>query len=769
MSFLSIAEPFVALQIPVFPLAPGKKSPVTSDGCKDATLDPAKIAEWNAINPEYNVGIAALAGGEFCFLEFDQLGIKSAAAEMGQPIPQTRMQKSGSDGGHLIFRHTERSRELGNRRANRDGQEWFSFRADNLYLVGAGSIHPNGNLYETMRDIEPIPVPDWVCDFVEMHAEVPKPKHDGSLSVSEDFDFDDFLDFYGISGRENGDHWYITDECPVAGYRHQGSTETGFFYDGNSFGFHCFAGGCEGGNMTVGQVIGFLNKEKGEPYKGVIWDREDEDEATDSKWQVEFLEDGDEQTAPVVKQSIIEADDIEAALNGPSIDAAPNCYTQDIDELAKELKWESTIAMSPEELMPRPEAIAIADPEERTGLLFPGDGAMYGRLAEIAKRSPALQLGWYYPALLGVASALDIEDIKSGSPWRVRGNMYVALLGGVGIGKNVHMDAAKAALFVPNSESVYVQEPPLSNGGLANQLSEDEVVTRLLFLDELISVFNACAITGSNLPSMLCSLFNKDQTGGAVRKGAQKVYGKLSILGGLAINDPADFSRVFGANTVKGMYDRFLFGYSTTPVKFNRKNLPSNAETVDVKPVHLADWVYDAKDEWIGDDPLRGRMSEHALRVAMVTAAVNGDMEITKPCLEAAFRFMEWQLRLRGIFKPGVAETKEAECYEAVYSALRERHDQQMASKTLPKGADKLITTVPLERRWKLVNFSQTINSKSYYRKYAGLIDRVRKAMVDNELIRDFKEDEADEDDNGKVKKVKKGKTPFIVIVADLK
>jgi len=387
---------------------------------------------------------------------------------------------------------------------------------------------------------------------------------------------------------------------------------------------------------------------------------------------------------------------------------------------------------------------------------------MYGKLAEIAKRSPALQLGWFYPALLGVASALDIEDVRH-DQWRVRGNIYVALLGAVGSGKNVHMDAAKAALFVPNGESVYVEDTPSSHGGLMNQLSEEEPLTRLLFLDELVSVFNACSITGSNLPSMLCTLWNKDKTGSSVRKSRDVVYGKLSILGGLAINDAADFSRVFGASTVKGMYDRFLFGYSTTPVKFNRKNLPSFAEAVDVKPVHFADWVYDAKDEWIGDDPLRGRMSEHILRVAMVTAAVNGDMEITKPCLEAAFRFVEWQLRLRGVFKPGVAETKEAECYEAVYSALRERRDQQKASKTLPKGADKLTTDLTLEQRWNLVNFSQAVNSKSYYRKYAGLIDRVRKSMVDNEVIRDVKEEE--DDGHGKVKK---SKTPFIVIVSDL-
>jgi len=39
-------------------------------------------------------------------------------------------------------------------------------------------------------------------------------------------------------------------------------------------------------------------------------------------------------------------------------------------ELAKELKWDGTIAISPEELMPKPDDLSIADPEARTGLVF---------------------------------------------------------------------------------------------------------------------------------------------------------------------------------------------------------------------------------------------------------------------------------------------------------------------------------------------------------------------------------------------------------------
>jgi hypothetical protein len=141
MSFLTIATPFVALGIPVFPLTPKTKIPPAGfHFLEEATIDPVKVASWNEENPDYNV--ALLANGEFCFLEFDVAkGMSAAAAEMEHEIPLTRTQVSGKGFGHYIFRHSERSRTLGNRSVNLpDGGEWFSFRAGNKYLVGAG-IH----------------------------------------------------------------------------------------------------------------------------------------------------------------------------------------------------------------------------------------------------------------------------------------------------------------------------------------------------------------------------------------------------------------------------------------------------------------------------------------------------------------------------------------------------------------------------------------------------------------------------------------------------
>src|SRR5208282_5937161 len=115
-----------------------------------------------------------------------------------------------------------------------------------------------------------------------------------------------------------------------------------------------------------------------------------------------------------------------------------------------------------------------------------------------------------------------------------------------------------------------------------------------------------------------------------------------------------------GSNTVSGMADRFLFGLSATFVRYRPPQV--KCEIFDnLKPVRIANWVWEAKDAWAERNPdSRRRLAEHSLRIALVAAAVNGDREITKGGFETALRLMEWQERIREIYRPGLAETKEA-------------------------------------------------------------------------------------------------------------
>jgi Bifunctional DNA primase/polymerase, N-terminal len=787
-SFSSIAAPFIKLKIPVFPLLPGKKEPATTNGVKDATLNPDIVAQWSADNHNYNVGIAALAGGEICFLEFDvKGGLRPAASEMEQELPETRLQASGRNFAHYVFTHTERSRKLGNRKRNLDDacycddeenrpclresckvwtqhhhHEWFSFRANNEYLVGAGSTHPNGRQYTTVRDVAPIPVPDWVCDWIEKNFAPPeRRKAEGSHPTHEDFDFDETMEHYGIRIHcVKDDVWHVPEECMGVGHRHEHSVFTAFYWDGEYLGWNCFAQGCPLGDKSIGGVIEFLNakmiEDGGEPYRGVIWNDENEGFAElAAKWKVRMPDS--------IKEFPFTVEDAPSAAKA---NARGDNYTEWVEETVREQKEAGDIPFTDDDYAPVPHAVAIEDPNHTEGMEFPGDSCMYGKLAKLTKSHPRLQsqLGWLYPSHLAVASALPIEDAEG----HVRSNLYMTLLGESSDGKTACMKAALASIQLPFENSL-IRQSPGSHSGLLNLLDEKEPKPFLLALNELKTVLDACAIQGSRLPQMLCTMWEEDGDGDSVKRGVTKAYGKLSVLGGLVVKDSADFGKHFGSASVTGMADRFLLGYSTAWVAY----IPAKVKPVaiTVKPVHFADWVWGVKNQWLGQDKARRRMSEQALRVALVTAAVNGDTEITPSCLEAAFRFCEWQLRLRQTFKPGLAETKEAECLEGVYNALNEAYNKQMKSRQMPEGAEKITDPdFKKEHRWKLLDYRAIVNSKSYYRTYAGLLGRVKKLLIEDGIIEEYKEPEPEEDDRGKKTRTrgKKSKTPFVLLQANV-
>jgi putative DNA primase/helicase len=294
-NFLEIATPYAQMGIPVFPLLPNEKRPPASmtDWPDIATTDSAQIAKWNAEEPNYNFGLVAKPDG-IVILEFDiAKGMPLAAQKMGQEVPKTRVHISGKGFGHWVFLQTDRTRTIGNRSVNlpdicedpkceKAGQvhhhEWFSFRQNNRYVVGPGSIHPNGNEYGVARDVAPLPCPEWVCDFVEKHSVGRNATRD-ARPVAEDFDFDDLCEHYGWDVVNIDGEWHTTAVCPIAGYQHEHSVGTGFYWDGESIGFKCFAQGCEGSSMSIGQVLKYLNQQEGGPgpYPKKIWEEEDLD------------------------------------------------------------------------------------------------------------------------------------------------------------------------------------------------------------------------------------------------------------------------------------------------------------------------------------------------------------------------------------------------------------------------------------------------------------------------------------------------------------
>ena len=89
------------------------------------------------------------------------------------------------------------------------------------------------------------------------------------------------------------------------------------------------------------------------------------------------------------------------------------------------------------------------------------------------------------------------------------------------------------------------------------------------------------------------------------------------------------------------------------PLKFSRPRVP--------------DYVFVATRKFFGS---KGRLAEHILRVAYISAAINGDEAVTEDCIAAALHFGGWQDRIREVFKPAKGAYEDQECVNAVLEAF---------------------------------------------------------------------------------------------------
>ena len=405
--------------------------------------------------------------------------------------------------------------------------------------------------------------------------------------------------------------------------------------------------------------------------------------------------------------------------------------------------------LNPSPLVPPADLTPIIAAPQAQGMEF-DKRALYGKLGALAVAT-TMPLGWAYVGILAVASALDITD-RDG---HVHPNLYAGMIAPVGMSKTAVAEAIEKSIFLPSLTVSY--NTPGSDRGLVKMIG-NEGNTTLLIEDEFRGVLDKCAIPNSTLPKVICKLWSKRHAGVSDKKGIEECDGKLCILGNIPCEDASDFSRAFGSSTTKGMYDRFLFGYDTKAVKYRPLSLSA---TVFPTPlvVRVPTWVWEAKDLWAGDNPERRRTPEMALRVALVSAACNGDKEITAKGMAAALRLMELQERIRKVFRPGLAETKDAEAYEAIHAALLEQRMHQLKTSTFPKGADETGHGKILQQG--MLQYRDIMTVKNYYRKYGTLVSRVKSMMLEEGILLEVHPYETD--DRGNVKRSRK-KTGFFIL-----
>lgn len=146
-----------------FPIVPNEKRPLTSNGFKDASLDPEQHRAWAAQYPNSNIAYATGApSGRLLVIDVDVKNQKSGAKsyvalekELG-PLPETRTVLTPSGGFHKLFTYPE-GMKIQSKVGFREG---IDIRCDGAYCVAPPSSI-NGEAYDWVDQstpIEPAPV-----------------------------------------------------------------------------------------------------------------------------------------------------------------------------------------------------------------------------------------------------------------------------------------------------------------------------------------------------------------------------------------------------------------------------------------------------------------------------------------------------------------------------------------------------------------------------------------------------------------------------------
>src|SRR5579859_1349957 len=163
MPFKEIATAALERGFSIIPLVPRAKDPLPGWGPTKKTRDAAWLslqAYGDVIPKEANVGI--VADENFLILETDD---ESQLRQLvrnctGRELPITLTSQARSGRPHFYYRQTPRTLEVGNCVV----PGLFELRARNQYVVGPGSVHPSGSVYQITADYEVLPMPGWLVD-----------------------------------------------------------------------------------------------------------------------------------------------------------------------------------------------------------------------------------------------------------------------------------------------------------------------------------------------------------------------------------------------------------------------------------------------------------------------------------------------------------------------------------------------------------------------------------------------------------------------------
>jgi hypothetical protein len=301
------------------------------------------------------------------------------------------------------------------------------------------------------------------------------------------------------------------------------------------------------------------------------------------------------------------------------------------------------------------------------------ESVLDGKLGEICQQRMSIYpVAYAWPALVTAAGAL----VQPAAKGFLRTNLYTCLVGDVASGKSSSIELAFYLLDARAAGVVHSKKAG-SAEGLLGSIGE-QTLPVVLALDEMAHLLAKAQIENASFPTILNSLFYEDEQEIIAARHKKIMFNaRLSILGGIVTEK---FEDSFAAETVAGLFDRFLFGVAPSDYECNYR--PPKGEAAHKadpsKPLlrlpEINGDVWERKDEWIRSGN-SSRTIEIALRVAAICAAFDGRKELKACDLEPAMELARYQEDVRRVLKPDLSKNQNAKIYNKLMNYLQKYGD----------------------------------------------------------------------------------------------
>jgi hypothetical protein len=304
---------------------------------------------------------------------------------------------------------------------------------------------------------------------------------------------------------------------------------------------------------------------------------------------------------------------------------------------------------------------------------------------------------WFYCGLLAIHAGQGVNlNVLDPNPFPT---LYCGLIGPPESGKTVA--ATRACRALAGSDQTIEAHNPSSAEALSLLFPKygpktkdgggEELPLRAATLvsDEMGTLIAATKYQSSTLAQGLNQLWSKPELGSAsVNKGLRQTKVRLSVLGNIPAADAAEFREMWGVSTSTGLYSRFIFAPGPPKGAWDFDHtLVVVPEYRPPQQVTISPAAYKLYRAWVKEDPAsRGRVGENGLRVAVISASLNGETIANQECMVSALEFSAWQLRVRLIYTGSKAKNEDATFTETLLEIMG--RPEYRDDKGVPKWVD---------------------------------------------------------------------------------